>query len=81
MLAHELGHLFLLELVNTGFGHDYDEKTQIEPMSTIMGIFTILDKNEFYHNKTVPFKHNSIEEVLNDFKSLLNRKIGKYNLS
>ena len=41
MLAHELGHLFLLELVNTSFGLDYSEKTEIEPISTIMGIFTI----------------------------------------
>ena len=81
MLAHELGHLFLLELVNTGLGYNYSENLQIEPTSTILGIFTILDKNDFYHNKTVAFKHNSPDDVLNDFQLLLNRVRGICNLS
>jgi hypothetical protein len=81
MLAHELGHLFLIELVNTSFGFNYDAKTQIEPISTIMGIFTIFDKNEFYYNNTTPFKHDSPEEVLHDFQLLHNRDHGINNLS
>lgn len=81
MLAHELGHLFLIELFNKSFGENYDETTQTEPISTILGIFTILDKNEFYHNKTTPFKHNSPEEVLDDFKLMANRNIGIKNIS
>jgi hypothetical protein len=69
MLAHELGHLFLVELFNSILkAKKFDEKSEIEPMSTILGIFTILDKNEFYHNKTVLFKHRSPDEVLSDFK-------------
>ena len=81
MLAHELGHLFLVELANSHLGTDYNEKTQIEPASTILGIFTILDKNEFYHNSTAPFKHKTLDEVLADFQLLHNRKHGVINLS
>ena len=80
MLAHELGHLFLLELVNTQLGQNYDGTKQIEPLSTIMGIFTIFDKNEFYHNKTTAFTHISKDEVLNDFHLLHNRNRGRYNI-
>jgi len=81
MLAHELGHLFLIELANSSLGADYDEKTLIEPASTILGIFTIFDKNEFYHNKTTPFKHKTPDDVLDDFLLLHNRKRGIKNLS
>jgi hypothetical protein len=73
LLAHELGHLFLVELFNSRLSRDYTEKTQIEPSSTILGIFTILDKNEFYYNKTSPFKHASPDQVLTDFFLLKNR--------
>jgi hypothetical protein len=81
MLAHELGHLFLVELVNSKTGSNYDEKTEIEPISTILGIFTILDKNEFYHNKTAPFKHNTADDVIKDFQLLSNRDQGILNIS
>jgi len=50
-------------------------------VSTIMGIFTILDKNEFYYNKTTPFKHTTPDDVLNDFNLMLNREKGISNLS
>jgi hypothetical protein len=71
LLAHELGHLFLVEFFNSVLKDSkFDEKSEIEPMSTMLGIFTILDKNEFYHNKTVPFKHKTPEEVLRDFRLL-----------
>ena len=81
MLAHELGHLFLVEWANAMWGADYDEKTIIEPVSTLFGILIILDKNEFYHNKTTTFKHSSPEEVLRDFSLLRNRDSGKLNIS
>jgi Zn-dependent peptidase ImmA (M78 family) len=81
MLAHELGHLFLVELYNSYFNAQNDEQTLIEPVSTILGIFIILDKNEFYHNKTAPFKHNCLEDVLKDFSLLKNRDEGKFNIS
>jgi len=81
MLAHELGHLFLVELFNSRTGSSYDENTEIEPISTILGIFTILDKNEFYHNMTTPFKHNTADDVINDFKLLANRDVDILNIS
>jgi len=81
MLAHELGHLFLVEFCNSRLGKDYDENTPIEPASTILGIFAILDKNDFYHNKTTLFNHKKKEDVLEDFYLLHNRKQGKLNIS
>ena len=82
MLAHELGHLFLVELFNSSTGStSYNENTEIEPISTILGIFTILDKNEFYYNKTVSFKHKTADDVINDFKLLANRDIDIINIS
>jgi Zn-dependent peptidase ImmA (M78 family) len=81
LLAHELGHLFLVELVNSTFDKQYDEKTEIEPLATIFGIFSIFDKNEFYHNKTAPFKHESTDAILRDFSLLRNRTRGRLNVS
>jgi Zn-dependent peptidase ImmA (M78 family) len=81
LLAHELGHLFLIELMNSKLDQQFDEKTKIEPLATLFGIFTIFDKNEFYHNKTTPFKHKSPEEILSDFSLLMNRGDGKLNVS
>jgi hypothetical protein len=80
MLAHELGHIFFLELVSSSKVPNLDAKTVIELSSTVMGIFTILDKNEFYHNGTAPFKHASVVEVLNDFKLLHNRNHNVINI-
>lgn len=81
MLAHELGHLFLVDMLNDIADQHFDEKTMLEPMSTIFGVFTILDKNDFYHNKTAPFKHKSPDEILDDFSLLLNKDAGKLNIS
>jgi hypothetical protein len=81
MLAHELGHLFLVDLYNSRSDRKIDERTMIEPLSTILGVLTILDKNEFYHNKTAPFKHNSPDAVLDDFSLLKNRDEKKFNIS
>lgn len=82
LLAHELGHLFLVELANSIIPEkQFDEKTSMEPLATIWGIFTIFDKNEFYHNKTIPYRHASSEAILNDFKLIYNQKMNKFNLS
>ena len=79
-LAHELGHLFLIELLNAKKDKDFfDVKTDTEPLATILGIFIIFDKNDFYHNKTVAFKHKTSDEILKDFALLDNRKNKKYN--
>jgi hypothetical protein len=81
LLAHELGHLFLIEMVNSAFDKHYDEKTNVEPTSTVFGIFAIFDKNEFYHNKTTPFMHKTPQEILDDFSLLHNRDNSKLNMS
>jgi hypothetical protein len=82
MLAHELGHLFLVELINSQFNEQLNAETMIEPASTMFGIFTIFHKNEFYHNKMVPYKHSSPEEILSDFLHLIkNRSANKFNTS
>ena len=81
LLAHELGHLFLIETVNSMFDEQYNEKSIVEPTSTIFGIFAILDKNDFYYNKTASFKHKSPDEVLADFYLLHNRDKNILNIS
>lgn len=75
VIAHELGHLFAI----TVFRREYKDKH--EPLSSIFGIFTILDKNDFYAEKTVPFQHKSWEDVISDFSQLKNRAEGKDNIS
>jgi hypothetical protein len=71
MLAHELGHLFLIEYFNaTQETKEYDKTSQTEPLSSILGIFIIFDKNDFYYNKTATFKHKSTKAILDDFKLL-----------
>ena len=71
-LAHELGHLFLIEFVNAKFGANYTEKTQIESLSTTMGIFTILDRNLFYQKNKALYTDDSPDDVLNGFHALAN---------
>ncbi|MCL1910629.1 MAG: ImmA/IrrE family metallo-endopeptidase [Leptospirales bacterium] len=88
LLAHELGHLFLIEMLNSieilnsnNNQHPYNEKTNTEPLATILGILTIFDKNEFYHNKTTPYKHTSPDAILQDFSLLKNRDNKRFNVS
>jgi hypothetical protein len=72
-LAHELGHLFLLEIVNkhlppTG---NRDVQSDMEPLSSIFGIFTMADKNDFYQNTNNSTRnHTSWDELKGDFKAL-----------
>jgi len=81
LLAHELGHLFLIEMINSTFDMQCNEDTKVEPTATIFGIFAILDKNDFYHNKTRPFMHKTPEEILDDFSLLHNRSNDILNIS
>jgi hypothetical protein len=57
----------------------YDDIT--EPLSSIFGIFTILEKNDFYANRANTFLHPSWQSVLKDFLLLKNRSKGITNLS
>jgi len=77
-LAHELGHLFIIELVNE---NKNDGETLLnagaltEPLSSIFGIFTIMDKNDFYKDRGRKLNHNSWEKILEDFILLQNKVI------
>lgn len=75
IIAHELGHLFNAIL----FDKKYDEIK--EPLSSIFGIFTIIDKNNFYANETKPLLHKSCKDIIDDFKQLENKTCGKLNIS
>lgn len=82
LIAHELGHLFLVELANSTVEMGkFDEESETEPLSSILGILIIMDKNEFYHNKTIPFKHTSPDDVLKDFSLMEKRSKGFFNNS
>jgi uncharacterized protein YjaZ len=72
-LAHELGHLFIIELLNertTDGSKSFDKTTVTEPLSSIFGIFTIMDKNLFYKEKAVNFNHHSWKEIVQAFVHL-----------
>ncbi|MDR1147616.1 MAG: hypothetical protein LBK66_03180 [Spirochaetaceae bacterium] len=51
-LAHELGHLFIIAIVNESLAprERLDVNDNAEPLSSIFGIFTMADKNDFYRN-------------------------------
>ena len=75
-LAHELGHLFMIELVNDRKGDGkpmLNTKALTEPLSSIFGVFTIMDKNDFYENRGKRLNHRSWEDIVQDFVSLQNR--------
>jgi hypothetical protein len=72
-LAHELGHLFIIELLNEGTMDDsklLDKTAVTEPLSSIFGIFTIMDKNLFYKEKALNFNHHSWNEIVQAFVHL-----------
>jgi len=72
-LAHELGHLFIIELVNDkkNIGEVLlNAKTLTEPLSSIFGIFTIMDKNDFYADRGRKLNHHSWEDIVQDFANL-----------
>jgi Zn-dependent peptidase ImmA (M78 family) len=72
-LAHELGHLFIIELLNEGKtdgSEPFDKTTLTEPLSSIFGIFTVMDKNHFYKEVVQKFNHHSWEEIIQSFVHL-----------
>ncbi|MGP1602533.1 ImmA/IrrE family metallo-endopeptidase [Treponema sp.] len=82
-LAHELGHLYLVEYINNiDKTANLTEKSNMEPLSTVFGILAILDKNDFY--STISKKkllHKTWESVIDDFKQLAKKNKGLYNIS
>jgi hypothetical protein len=77
-LAHELGHLFIVELLNEETmdgSKPFDTTTVTEPLSSIFGIFTIMDKNHFYKERASNFNHHSWEEIVQAFVHLQEKTI------
>jgi len=75
-LAHELGHLFIIELANESRGEGaalFDEKTLTEPLSSIFGVFAIMDKNDFYGERCGRLNHDSWRDIVQEFISMQNR--------
>lgn len=69
-IAHELGHLFLIarkDITQKDKRQSmYDGPT--EPLSSVLGIFTISDKNDFYRNINESGRnHENWPAVLDDF--------------
>lgn len=82
-LAHELGHLYLIEYANHVLENaNFNENTDIEPLSTVFGILAILDKNDFYATiKEKHLMHKNWDDLLLDFALLNNRSQKIYNIS
>lgn len=80
-IAHELGHLYLIEYLNNK-GFDFDEKSLIEPLSSIFGVFAMMDKNDFYHNiQDKKLMHSSCKALIDDFTLMSNRDKAIINMS
>ncbi|MDR2490025.1 MAG: ImmA/IrrE family metallo-endopeptidase [Spirochaetaceae bacterium] len=72
-IAHELGHLFLIALKDISTKDKrlnmYEGTT--EPLSSILGIFTLSDKNDHYSNaESFCYNHANWEEILDDFLNI-----------
>lgn len=72
LIAHELGHLFLRAMYDiTGGKYVLKYENTTEPLSSIFGIFTISDKNEFYQQAAFSERnHPNWQAILDDFLKL-----------
>ncbi|TXJ45253.1 ImmA/IrrE family metallo-endopeptidase [Brachyspira aalborgi] len=64
LIAHELGHLYL-KYVST-----IKDKKELEKIVTVFGILAILDKDDFYKNRTKDLISKSIDEILSNARVL-----------
>jgi hypothetical protein len=71
-IAHELGHLFLVALKDKDADHRKEvDESSVEPLSSILGLFTISDKNDHQANMAgASYNHASWQEILDDFKAI-----------
>lgn len=78
LIAHELGHLVVEVLVRKAEDPNNDCS---EPLSSILGVLTILDKNDFYQCRASQYQHSSWQDIIKDFSLLKNQTEGIYNMS
>jgi len=48
-----------------------------EPLSSIFGVFIIMDKNDFYNDCKIKFNHHSWEEIVQAFVHLQEKLINQ----
>jgi len=73
VIAHELGHLFLLARAWNDGGTSYKPKYErtVELLSSIFGLFILTDKNHFYETlDSAGYKYPEWKNILEDFKKL-----------
>lgn len=75
VIAHELGHLVLETLSKK------ELPNQAEPLSSVLGLLIIMDKNDFYANKTSAFQYLTWEDLLSEFVLLKNQSEEIFNIS
>jgi hypothetical protein len=77
-LAHELGHLFILAIVNDDRPprDRIPDDADIEPLSSIFGIFTMANKNDFYRNvkDNTSLNHQTWDEMEKAFLDLKSKR-------
>jgi Zn-dependent peptidase ImmA (M78 family) len=77
-LSHELGHLFIIEMLNEAKDDEtgtFDKTTLTEPLSSIFGVFTMMDKNLFYEEAATRFNHHSAKDLIQEFVHLQNKLV------
>jgi len=63
-VAHELGHLFYATEYPTKIG----DKNRHQKMANVFGVFTMLERNDFYKEKAPKMPPAAWMQVVNDFK-------------
>jgi hypothetical protein len=76
-VAHELGHLFYA----TEHPENIKDKALNQKMANVFGVFTMLERSEFYKEKAPHMCRTIWTQVINDFKQLSNREDGKTGVS
>jgi len=70
-IAHEIGHLFWVAIgdnINKGIPKNREGDDVTEPLSSIFGIFTMSEKNDFYANFDISTRnHKDWQEILDSF--------------
>ena len=64
IIAHELGHLFYA----IEYPMNYADKALNQKMANVFGVFTMLNRNEFYREKAPQMLRSTWMQVVKDFK-------------